>query len=514
MSDGRPVGQLLSPVIVRVLALTVVMALIAIVGVFLSTRSVSYVSEELQPAVSANKDVLSHLSDMRSATREWALGGRQAARDSYDEARAALALDQRTLQRLSAGDRKLTRLVGEQERRAQVWVDEYADPAISGPGGDEIGRSVFLTGVTRFAAFRTAHDRTLAELDRRVAAANDGATLRLRATTLAVLLLALIEGFVILRARRRLSAQVSVPLRELEAVVHRIAANDPAARAEVRGPREVRAVARSLNELADAQGRARAVEAQISRDLRALDVAKDDLVSNVSHELRTPLTTISGYLELVSDEFEGKLKPHHDKMLDAARRNVDRLRLIIDDLLTLSRTEATTTDLTEIDLPPVLRDAVTDMRMTASRRDIRICDSVPRRPGPVLGERVMLHRVFVNLLSNAVKFSADGSEVEVSLAVEDGEARVRIADRGMGIPSNELDQLGTRFFRASNAMASDIGGTGLGIRIVQTIVDKHAGTLAIESEAGVGTTVTVRLPARAVEPVRGPGNAAPASSVP
>lgn len=506
MNDDRPVGQLLSPVIARVLALCVLMGLIAIVGGSLSTRSVRQLSGELQPAVEANRDVLSHLSDMRSATREWALGGRDSARRDYAVARRALKSDQDTVRRLSADDPELARLVAKEHRLARRWVDKYARVAISAPAGTTIGSALFATGVNRFTDFRSAHERTTAELDDRVEKANDGATLRLWGTTFAVLLLALLAGWVILRARRRMAEQISAPLSELEAVVHRMATTDPEARAAVHGPREVRAVAMSLNELADAQGRATAVETQISRDLRALDVAKDDLVSNVSHELRTPLTTISGYLELVSDEFEGRLQPHHEKMLDAAQRNVDRLMLILDDLLVLSRTEASSTDLTKIDLTPALREAVTDVRMPASRRDIRICDSIPQRRVPVLGDPAMLHRAFVNVLSNAVKFSPNGGGVDVSLAIADGHAHARVVDQGIGIPTEELDFLGTRFFRASNALKSEIGGTGLGVRIVQSIVDKHEGTLAIESRVGIGTTVTIRLPVRATGPIPLPGN--------
>ena len=507
MSDDKPVGQLLSPVIARVLALCVLMGVIAMVGGYFSTRSVSHLSGQLQPAVSADKDVLSHLSDMRAATREWALGGHDSARGDYAKARRALRDDQRTLRRLSADDAELARLVAKEQRLARVWVDEYARVAISSRGGSDLRPALFATGVNRFKAFRAAHERTLVELDSRVEAANGMTALRLWGTTFAVLLLALMAGWVILRARRRLAVQISEPLSELEAVVHRMATTDPEARAAVHGPREVRAVALSLNELADAQGRAHAVESQISEDLRALDVAKDDLVSNVSHELRTPLTTISGYLEMVSDEFDGRLQPHHEKMLDAAHRNVDRLMLILDDLLVLSRTEASSTDLTKIDLTPALREAVTDLRMPASRRDIRISDTIPQRRVPVLGDPAMLHRAFVNVLSNAVKFSPNGAGVDVSLAIAEGHAQARVTDHGIGIPTEELDLLGTRFFRASNALKSEIGGTGLGVRIVQTIVDKHAGSLAIESKVGVGTTVTIRLPVRATGPIPLPGNA-------
>ena len=151
-------------------------------------------------------------------------------------------------------------------------------------------------------------------------------------------MLALLEGLVIVRARRRLTAEIAEPLHDLEVVVHQMArARTSGRRAD--GPREVRAVAgRSTTSPTPRPVRGR--WRTDPEELRALDVAQDDFVSNVSHELRTPLTTISGYLELVADEFEGSMAPHHVRMLTAGRRNVARLQLLIDDLLTLSKAEA------------------------------------------------------------------------------------------------------------------------------------------------------------------------------
>ncbi len=111
----------------------------------------------------------------------------------------------------------------------------------------------------------------------------------------------------------------------LEGVVQQMS-KDPSVRARPVGPREVRSVASALNDLADAQSRARAVEDKVQEELRVLDTARDDFVSNVSHELRTPLTTIHGYLEMVAEEFEDTMSPRHERILQASRRNVARLK--------------------------------------------------------------------------------------------------------------------------------------------------------------------------------------------
>jgi two-component system OmpR family sensor kinase len=105
----------------------------------------------------------------------------------------------------------------------------------------------------------------------------------------------------------------------------------------------------------------------------------------------------------------------------------------------------------------------------------------------------MLHRALLNVVSNAVKFSREGGVVEICGVSQDGHRDIVVRDHGIGIPAAELDRLGTRFFRASNAIHNEIAGTGLGLRIMQTIIDNHSGEVVIDSEEGVGTTVWVRL---------------------
>ncbi len=502
MNDGRPVARVLSPVIAQILVLTVAMAVVAMLGVFLTTRSVQYLSEELQPAASANQDILTDLGDLRSATREWVVGGRPSARADYEEAQELLTAHLQTVADLTEDDPELARLLVRQERAALTWVDDYGNVVIARPGGSgTFDRGLFATGVALFDDFRDAHDDTTVAYESRVSDANEDSSQRLTATVLAVLVIALLEALVILRARRRLTAEIAEPLHELEVVVQRMA-RDQDVRAAREGPREVQAVAGALNDLADAQTRARQVEDRIQQEQRALDVAQDDFVSNVSHELRTPLTTISGYLELVADEFEESMAPHHLRMLTAGRRNVARLQLLVDDLLTLSKAEASSTSLEQVDLATVIRPVVTDVHLGATRRGIQLDVSIPKEELLVLGDRVMLHRALLNVLSNAVKFSRQDTVVEVELAADGREAIVAVRDHGIGIPQEELDLLGSRFFRASNAVKQDIGGSGLGIRIVQTIMEKHAGSMLIESTLGEGTTVTLRLPLQA-DPVRG-----------
>lgn len=492
---GRPVARLVTPVLFRFGALVVVMALVAIAGMVLSFRAVSFLSDEVQPAADANAAVFQDLTEMNAAVSTWALSGRSSAVDDYGQAERRLPADQQKVSQFAADDAELDLLVTRLEERTQAWLDSYAEPRIVAKGGPgTFNPQRFRVGQDLFDKLEAAHQETQSAFDARVRDARSEATLLFRSTIVAVALLALAAWYLVGRSRTRLLNEISEPLRSLESAVQKMTRTDLDARAEARGPKEVRSVATALNDYADAQGRARAVEGRIQNELRVLDTAKDDFVSNVSHELRTPLTTISGYLEMVAEEFDGQLQPRHERMLEATRRNVTRLKALIDDLLALSKAESRATDLEAADVTTLVRDGVTDVRITGARRGIRIEVTAPAEPMTVLCDRAMLQRALINVLSNAVKFSHDNGQVDVTVQkIEPHQVEIAVQDHGIGIPRIELDRLGTRFFRASNAVTNEIAGTGLGLRIVQTIIDKHAGDVMIESTEGKGTTVFIRL---------------------
>ena len=509
MTEARPVARLVQPVFIVSAILVGLLAAIAILGVVLSARSVDYLTQELQPAASANTQVRQAITDMQVDVRSYAFSGDQAQLEAYHAAARDLAVEQDVVASFARDHEELAGLVRRQDDAIDGWI-AYADQRLALKPG-RLSTRLYNLGVARFHDVNAANQATDSAFDDLVAQAHDDARTRLTGTIIGVALVFLVGGALLLRTRRRLLREISDPLRDLEGVVQRMVVSDPAARAADAGPTEVRAVGHALNDLAASQERARAVEGKIQHELRVLDNARADFVANVSHELRTPLTTLNGYLELVAEEFEGAMDPHHERMVDAARRNVSRLRMLIDDLLTLSKAESTSTDLERVDLSPVVRDVVGDIRLNAARRGITITlERDPKGPALALADKAMLFRAFLNVLTNAVKFSPDNSIVEVSLTTTDTDHVFRVRDHGIGIPATELDQLGTRFFRASNAVAGEIAGTGLGIRIVQTIVDRHAGTFVIDSVEGDGTTVTITVPSQAPATVETP---APATAV-
>lgn len=492
MSGGRPVARLVQPVVVRVSAMAALMAVIAVAGVVLSTMAVDYLTHDLQPASSANQQIYQDLTDMSAAANAWSAGV-PAAADNYEQALLRLPADQKVVRSFAEGDNALELLAVRQERAAAQWIKDYAQPVMDAEVGTPATPAQVKAGQDAFGDIRSAHQATTQAFDSRVRQASTDASFRLKGTVLAVVLLALAAWYVIAQSRRKLLAELNEPLLDLEQVVLAMAKGDNEVRAELKGPKEVRAVAFALNEFADGQARARAVEGRIQSELRSLDTARDDFVSNVSHELRTPLTTISGYLELVAEEFEDRMQPRHERMLEATRRNVTRLKMLIDDLLALSKAEGRDSVMEPVDLALLVREVVTDVRITAARRSIRIEVATPQDVVPVLADRPMLHRAFLNVVTNAVKFSHDEGTVEVLVTQTDEVAEVSVKDHGIGIPAAEIDRLGTRFFRASNAIYNEIAGTGLGLRIMQTIIDKHHGEVVIDSQEGIGTTVWVRL---------------------
>jgi two-component system phosphate regulon sensor histidine kinase PhoR len=232
------------------------------------------------------------------------------------------------------------------------------------------------------------------------------------------------------------------------------------------------------------------------RRLEELDRAKDDFISTVSHELRTPLTSIVGYLEMLSEGGLGRMDDGVSQGVAIIERNVGRLRDLVEDLLTLSAYDAAQVrlDLRPTDLDDLVAECLQALVPTADAKRLEM--AVVSEPGlsPALADHTQMERVVLNLLSNAVKFSHDGESVTVHLHAEPKAVVLSVTDTGIGIPAAEQERLFSRFFRSSLAMADEIQGTGLGLTLVQSIVEWHEGTVEVDSAEGEGTTVTVRLP--------------------
>jgi signal transduction histidine kinase len=489
------VRRRLASVLTLLTGFLVLTGTLGLLSALLSYRAVENLSGTVQPAASSNAAILQALTDAETGVRAWSLSGDPGGLQPYSAAIERLPTDERALLRHLPDRPGLLTLVQRQKALADRWLTEYAEVRLGRPGGqDAFRRPLFLHGKELFDQIRVVHGQISTILDGEVSDAQAMAVKRVRRTGIGLAAFALLGAALALRSGRRLLRDIRDPLEHLESVVSRLAAGDPGARADESGPREIRLVARALNTLAEESERSQAAAESFAHDVRGLDTARTDFVSNVSHELRTPLTVLSGYLELVEDEFSGQVQDHHQRMIDASRRNVGRLTSLIDDLLTLSRAESRSTDLEQHDLGVLLAEAVDDLRMTATYRDVSIEKVLPPDVVPVLVDRGQFMRAIFNILGNAVKFSLPGGVVTVRLSTTVDHAVMSIEDRGIGIPAADLASVGTRFFRASNAIAGEVPGTGLGLRIVQSIVENHGGSLTLESVKDRGTTVTVQLP--------------------
>jgi len=243
---------------------------------------------------------------------------------------------------------------------------------------------------------------------------------------------------------------------------------------------------------------------------REAERVKEEFFALVSHELRTPLTAILGYVELVLGEHarEDAADEEQIRYLQIVERNAHRLLRLVGDLLFAAQVESGSLLLEPgiVDLPEITREAVEAARPRAE--DAGILLSAKIEPvEPCVGDRDRIAQVLDNLISNALKFTPADGRVEVRLSDDDGEARLEVADTGVGVPTDEQARLFDRFFRASNATARAVPGVGLGLMIVRAIVAAHGGEIAVASEVGRGTTFTVRLPLTSAE--RPGGDAVP-----
>ena len=232
------------------------------------------------------------------------------------------------------------------------------------------------------------------------------------------------------------------------------------------------------------------------RRLQELDEAKDAFVSTVSHELRTPLTSIVGYLELMGDGGMGELGSDVAAGLSIIERNVVRLRSLVEDLLTLSAYDGSRgpREGRPVDLAAIVVECLQSMRPTIANAGLAVDLELDPTLGDVMGDVMDFERVMSNLLNNAIKFTQPGGRITVRLTQQRQMAVLVVSDTGIGIPGDEQERLFSRFFRSSLAIADEIQGTGLGLSLVQAVVDSYGGTIGVDSEVGKGTSFTVRLP--------------------
>jgi two-component system phosphate regulon sensor histidine kinase PhoR len=243
----------------------------------------------------------------------------------------------------------------------------------------------------------------------------------------------------------------------------------------------------------------------VTQEVRLATVRRT-FVANASHELRSPLTVISGYLDALAEDPE--LAEHWREPVAEMLRQSERMRRIIEDMLTLSRLEASAAEAERefVDVAAML--AV--MRKEAVARPVRPANielQVEAREG-LLGVEAEIFSAFANIIGNALKFTPAEGSVRIRWFLEGPEACLSVSDTGIGIPADSIPRLTERFYRVDKGRNRSTGGTGLGLAIVKHVLQRHDARLEIQSRLGEGSCFTCRFPASRVAPPRSAPEAA------
>ncbi len=226
-----------------------------------------------------------------------------------------------------------------------------------------------------------------------------------------------------------------------------------------------------------------------------MEKVRQEFVANVSHELRTPLTSIIGYLETLVDDSDEISDELQDKFLKIIKNEADRLYLLVNDLLQLSKIEGESLDLKKGDLIAVLDNTFQRLQDKALEAKIKLVPDYPEELPEVKMIPEQIEQVIYNLVDNAIKYTPEDGEVIIRSSLSDnGEyVTVEVEDTGIGISRNDQKRIFERFYRVDKARSREKGGTGIGLSIVKHIVQNHGSNIEIESQPGKGSLFRFKL---------------------
>lgn len=228
--------------------------------------------------------------------------------------------------------------------------------------------------------------------------------------------------------------------------------------------------------------------------LEHLERVRQEFLSNVSHELRTPLTSILAFVETLED---GAIKDeeNNQRFLGVIRKNAQRMRRLIDDILELSFIESGNIEINakKIALASLIRDVFTNLSSKAETHKIKLENEVAEDVY-IVADSVRLEQMLTNLIDNAVKFNSEKGTVTVRFEFKYERNIISISDTGEGISNEHLQRIFERFYRTDRARSRDIGGTGLGLAIVKHLARLHGGEISVHSVLGKGSTFSIELP--------------------
>ena len=232
---------------------------------------------------------------------------------------------------------------------------------------------------------------------------------------------------------------------------------------------------------------------QMAEKLSQTESMRLQLIGDVAHELRTPLTTIKGYMEGLID---GVL-PDELEIYQQVLHEADRLQRLVYDLQELSRVEAGAYELHRkfISVQDLIADAVSRLQRQYDEKGVELITTIPEDLPPVRVDKYRIDQVMINLLGNALQYTPSGGKVNITAERQNGEILISIKDTGIGISSEYLSMLFTRFYRVDKSRSRAGGGSGIGLTIAKFFVEAHGGRIWAESDGiGKGSTFSFTLP--------------------
>ena len=299
-------------------------------------------------------------------------------------------------------------------------------------------------------------------------------------TTLAVTLtvLCLVIILMIVLSGIYFVSSIVKPIQQISVTTGKFAKGDFSVRIKNDSQDEIGDLCIAINHMAD--------------ELSKSEEMKNEFISSVSHELRTPLTAIKGWAETLSiDHDEETMK----KGIRVIVNETERLSQMVEELLDFSRMQngKFTMEKARMDILAELEDAILMYGEKAKRDNITINYNAPEMLPLINGDRNRLRQVFINIIDNAIKYSNSGCTVNVEATELDGYIQIAVEDNGCGIKASDLPRIKTKFFKANHTRR----GSGIGLAVADEIVSMHGGTLEVQSQEGVGTTVIIKIPIEA-----------------
>lgn len=236
---------------------------------------------------------------------------------------------------------------------------------------------------------------------------------------------------------------------------------------------------------------------KINERLKELDKLKNEFLSIASHQVRTPLSIIKGYIHTLSDNKKiGKLTKQQERFMRNIQEANDQLINIMNDFLNLSRIEQgrMKLDITKGDIDSIVKEVVERLKIEAERKKIKLLYAEPKKKIDKINiDESKITEVITNLVDNAIKYTPEKGTVKLSVKKIGKNIRIRIKDTGIGIPKEFRDRLFQKFARASNAIQVQPSGNGIGLFLVQQIINAHQGYIELSSEVGKGTIFNLYL---------------------